>query len=456
MEKNPIKIVIIGGGLTGLSTAFFLNKKKSSLPLTFHIYEKCDRPGGLCRTEEEKGYWFDYTGHLLHFTTKDFSTLLIDLLGHELIEHQRRAWIFSKGVYTKYPFQSNLYGLPKDVVTECLYGYCMAHLESKHQNIGSFFDWILANFGRGIAGHFMVPYNQKLWRRHPSEITCDWIERFVPKPDLYRVIRGAISSSDDALGYNSYFLYPKKGGIESLIKSLSAGLNNIHVCKEVNRISLNPRMVYTNQGDTYPFDILVSTMPVNELVNAIDNTPSSVIQAARKLKYISVLNINFGIKKKIDKKHWVYVPEDHLIFYRIGFPSNFSPRMAPPGHSSIYAEISYDQKKGIDHEKAKEKVVTDLIAMGVIKGNSEIAAEKVLDIPFAYAVYDGQRKKSLSEVSRFLKKCAIFSAGRYGAWKYSSMEDAVLDGRKIAAVLANISMKESKLNLKETKIGGIV
>lgn len=445
----------MGGGLTGLSTALFLNKKNKRFPFICNIFEKCSRPGGLCKTEEEKGFLFDYTGHLLHSTTKYFDRFINNHLGNNIIKHRRRAWIFSNGIYTKYPYQGNLYGLPKEIVTECLYGYCSAIMENKTQNFNNFHEWILANFGLGIAKHFMIPYNQKLWRRHPRELTCDWVGRFVPKPDLYRVIKGAVDNNDNALGYNSQFRYPRKGGIETLVKSLSSNLNNIHVGQEIKGISLNPRAVYTIQGDVIPFDVLVSTIPLIELIQAIVSKPNSVVGAANKLKYVSLLNINLGFNKKIGRKHWIYIPEDHLIFYRIGFPSNFASSVAPAGQSSIYSEISYHPSKGINNEWAKEKVVADLITMGLIKERAEIVAEKVIDIPIAYVIYDSQRKKALSEIGNFLERNSIFSAGRFGAWKYSTMEDAVLDGEKIAAEIANIFSDKPRLSLKGMKMGGI-
>ena len=450
------KIVIIGAGLTGLSAAYHLDHERTNRCFSFNILEACDRPGGLCRTEEEKGFLFDYTGHLIHFKTLYFENLVRKLLSPNLARHNRRAWIYSHGVYTPYPFQANLYGLPQGVVLECLFEFCKVYFSERKKSIKTFNDWILANFGKGIARHFMIPYNLKLWRHHPSEMTCDWLERFVPKPDLKRVIQGAIGNTGGALGYNAYFYYPKEGGIESLSRALTNGKSHIHVGQEVSRISLNPRMVYTKQGSVHPFDILVSTMPVKELIQIIDPKPRSVNEAANNLNYVSLLNINFGIKGKMAKKHWVYIPEKHLIFYRIGFPSNFSRKTVPTGYSSIYTELSYDHKKGIDHGWAKEKVIADLVTMGLIKGRSEIVAEKVLDIPFAYVIYDSHRKQSLSEIEDFLAREGIFSAGRYGAWKYSTMEDAVLDGKKIAAAIGKICKTGLISEPKETKIGGIV
>jgi protoporphyrinogen oxidase len=302
----------------------------------------------------------------------------------------------------------------------------------------------------------MIPYNLKLWRHHPKEMSCDWLDKYVPKPDLRQVIQGSIGVDAKPLGYNSYFYYPKEGGINSLIKALVRRVKDIEVCQEVGRISLNPRVVYTKQGEGYTFDILVSTMPIKELIKIIDNKPRLVEEAREKLKYVSLLNINLGISRKVKQIHWVYIPEKPFISYRIGVSSNFSAKMAPQGCSSIYTEISYKNEEKIDHDRAREKVVTDLVSMKIIREKSEVVAEKILDIPYAYVIYDKEREHSLSVIRDFLEKERIFSAGRYGGWKYSSMEDAVLDGKKLAGKIVEVCRNEMKSNRVPIESGGIV
>lgn len=444
------RIVIIGAGLTGLSVAYHLKRPNAGLlPLSLCVLEKSSRPGGLCKTEEEKGFHFDYTGHLLHFRTSYFRDLVKKLLGQNLSMRYRSAWIYSKGVYTRYPFQANLYGLPEKVAIECLYEYCKAYFTDKsNKAVNSFYDWINCNFGRGIARHFMIPYNQKLWRRHPREITCNWLNRFVPKPDLKQVIQGTISSRVNSLGYNAKFYYPNEGGIESLVKPLAEDVDSILTNQEVSRINLRQRRVYTARGEVFPFDILVSTLPITEFVSMLDSKPLSVQQAAGRLKHVSVLNINFGIKQRIARKHWVYVPEKEFLFYRIGFPHNFSESTVVPGHGSIYTEISYDPQKGIDATWARNKVVKDIMHMGLVRNSSQIIAEKIIDIPHAYVIFDKERDKSLSLINNYLENQKVFSIGRYGAWKYSSMEDAVLDGKETAASIIHIC--QDSMNRKTT------
>src|SRR5690606_16128857 len=80
--------------------------------------------------------------------------------------------------------------------------------------------YAIAKFGRGIARHFFVPYNTKLWGMHPDQLAFDWVRRFVPEPDAAQIIAGAIGLQQTGLGYNAHFQYPRAGGIDVLPKAL--------------------------------------------------------------------------------------------------------------------------------------------------------------------------------------------------------------------------------------------
>lgn len=107
--------VVIGAGPTGLSAGFHLGA--GSL-----VVEANDTVGGWCRSLEEKGFIFDFAGHIM-FSNDPYVHKLYDLLLGENVHWQdREAWIYSKSVHTRYPFQGSLYGLPADVIKECLLG----------------------------------------------------------------------------------------------------------------------------------------------------------------------------------------------------------------------------------------------------------------------------------------------------------------------------------------------
>jgi len=427
------RVVIIGAGLAGLGAARALRKKSGEYSVT--LLEKEDRPGGLCRTAQQDGFFFDQTGHLLHFRTKEFKRLVTRRLLPGLVERQRNSWVYSHNVYTRYPFQANLHGLPAEVVTECLYGFCEAYFRPRKRPVVSFEDWIMAYFGPGIAKNFMIPYNTKLYQRHPSDLTPDCAGRFVPRPDLSQVIRGAVADSGERLGYNASFYYPREGGIESLVKAIARGVRGLSTQREVRAIDLGRRFVTTDTGEVYDFDFLISSAPLPDLVRMFAEAPPSVRKAAESLECVSVLNINLGIRGSISDKHWIYIPEDRFSFYRIGFAHNFADSMAPAGCSSIYVEVSHPPGRSLNTGRVVEKVVSDLVAMKVIQSEEDVITRMAIDIPYAYVIFNRARKPALGVIGRFLAKNRVFPIGRYGRWEYQSMEDAFLDGTATAAGL---------------------
>jgi protoporphyrinogen oxidase len=424
------KIVIIGAGMAGLGTAFALQEHPGEHTVT--LLEKENRPGGLCRTIEKDGFFFDQTGHLLHYQTDHFKQFVHQKIPDGLTEQKRNSFVYSHNVYTRYPFQANLYGLPPEVVTECLHGYCEAVYRSHEMPIKSFEDWILANFGSGIARHFMFPYNTNLYKRRLSELSPDCAGRFIPKPDLLQVIRGAVSDNDERLGYNTTFSYPKHGGIETLIRAIAKDVRGLHTKQEVCVIDLKQKKALTSTEGEFDFEFLVSTAPLPTLIKMIKEIPRHVRDAAESLEHVSVLNVNLGIKGVIPEKHWIYIPEDRFIFYRVGFANNFSEHMAPPGCSSIYTEISYRPDCPPETAHAVQRVISDLITMKIIHSKDEVVSQAVIDIPHAYVIFNHSGKEALSIIQSFLIEHGIFSIGRYGRWDYLSMEDSFMDGMDTA------------------------
>ena len=217
MKKE--EIIILGGGLAGLSAAYHL---KSG----YALFEKEPDLGGMARSLNKDGYIFDYDGHLLHFRKEYTFNLVSELLNGNLAPHKRNSWIYSKDIFTRYPFQANFYGLPKQIVKDCLIGLIKAKIplrgeRGESEGNGNFENWIVKTFGKGVAEHFMLPYNRKFWTVEPKELTCEWLDGFVPVPDLEDTVTGAISDNTKPYGYNSRFWYPVKGGISELAKEFS-------------------------------------------------------------------------------------------------------------------------------------------------------------------------------------------------------------------------------------------
>ncbi len=424
------KIIIIGAGLTGLSTAYHLNSD-------YIIYEKENEIGGLCRSYEIDGFIFDYTGHLLHCNTDYIRNLIQTLLPNELNELQRNAYIYSQNVYTDYPFQANLYGLPAEIIKECLLGFIelFTNPPKALTENSSFKDWVLNNFGKGIAKYFMFPYNEKLWQLPLSEMTSDWVWT-VPRPNLEEVVGGALGLSKTDFGYNPSFFYPKDAGIRILPNSLSNNLSNIYLNHKAISIDEKKHQINFQNGKSIDYTHLVSTMPLPELINILQYIPQSLKEEAKKLAYLSVYCVNIGVNRNIPNKHWIYIPEKKFPFYRVGFYSNFNSTIAPKGTSSMYIEISrLPNTKKLEDEEILFQVCNGLEEMGILYNDDIILTAQVIKIDYAYVIYNKHRQRLLPILQDYLNKNKIYSIGRYGAWEYSSMKDALMSGKKMAELI---------------------
>lgn len=419
------KIIIIGAGLSGLSCAYHLKRN-------YELYEKESVAGGSCRSTTLNGFSFDFAGHLLHFKTPYALHLVKKLLGNNIIEHSRHSYIFSNNKFSPYPFQANTYRLPRHITKECLAG--LVHKSNGKLQPKNFYEWMLKNFGKGTVKHFMLPYNQKFWRQHPRYLTCEWLDGKIPVPSLSDSIAGAFAHSEKTWGYNARFWYPKKGGIEVLAEAFQKHIKNISFNHELKRIDIKNRCIKFENGFSKKFDFLIVTIPLVELASIIHPIPEKIKSAFRRLSYISIINHNVGISRRcMRNKNWIYFPEGKFAFYRIGSFSSFSHHAAPPGHSSLYIEVS--SKKGTDPRKNHDlidRIEDDLIRLRLISRKEEIVARNTNFIKHGYIVYNHNYSAARKMLLKFLRNNKIFPIGRFGSWRYLTMEESIIDGQNTA------------------------
>src|SRR3954470_2164839 len=291
------RTIIVGGGLAGLSCA-------RELGSDFLVLEAEDRAGGLVRTDVEAGFSFDWTGHWLHARDPQMRDLIAGRwLSGNLLEVQRRALIYSQGVWTTFPYQFHLHGLPPATVEECLLGFVDATLgpggaELRSRPLRNASEFILRHLGAGFARHFMFPYNEKLFTVSCDELSPEWGGRFIPRPSLEEVVRGALGPARDDAGYNATFWYPREGGIESLARGLMADVRalpgEVRTGARVASIDLARRRVALASGEELRFERLVLTAPLPSIVRALTDAPVDVREAAAKLRAVSVTVVEIG------------------------------------------------------------------------------------------------------------------------------------------------------------------
>jgi protoporphyrinogen oxidase len=434
------RIVIIGGGPTGLGCAFRLAELGSA---SFHLYEANDYAGGLAASFLDKnGFTWDVGGHVLFSHYKYFNDLLIRLLDNRFLNHIRASWIRFRDRFVPYPFQNNLRYLPRDVMSECLLGLQRAATAGGGES-RNFQEWIFEMFGDGIARHFMLPYNEKTWAYPLDKISKNWIAERVSVVDYQRVFQNVILQRDDvSWGPNSTFKFPLEGGTGAIFRAFLPYLDSrVSLSKRCVRINTKSRTVFFEDGGEDVYDRLVSTAPLSELVAMLEPARPDLVQAARDLARTSGIMVGLGFSRPCPSdKCWMYFPEKKAPFYRLTYFSNYSPKNTPEGDFfSLMTEVSYSPYRQLDRSRVINDAIEGLVNTGIIQREwtADIAATYVIDVPYSYPVPTIGRNRALSAIVPALKKDRIYPRGRFGLWIYEigNMDHSVMQGVELADFL---------------------
>ena len=206
--------IILGGGLTGLSLAQYLEGETL-------VLEANERPGGLCRSFTKDGFTYDIGGHILFSRDSELLAQLTSWLEGNLLEQRRNNQIWFKDRFVKYPFENGLYALEKEDIFDCLMGF----LERSDAEPSNLEEWCRFRFGEGISGKYLIPYNDKIWKRpaKPTSRCTGWSAS--PARPTADVVKAAIGIETEGYTHQLNFLYPERGGIESLTNALAQGVN---------------------------------------------------------------------------------------------------------------------------------------------------------------------------------------------------------------------------------------
>lgn len=427
--------IIIGAGLAGLSAAYHLKKP-------YEVHEKNPDVGGLARSIYVDGFKFDYAPHILFTKDQYTADLIHDLLKDELVTLSREAYIYHKKykIYTRFPFQANLYGLPKNVVDQCVEDLKEA-LDQKDKVPAptNYEEWMYWRFGKGIAEHLMIPYAERIWTMTPDKMNFDWIDERVPEPDLDIIERGAYTDYAERLGIHGEFWYPKSGGIEALPQALGERVDNIHLNSKVSKIAVADKKVQFNHKEWKSYDKLISSLALPLIVNLLDDVPTEVSLAADALECNSIVCVCLGVNRpKISPYHWLYFYEKDFIFHRLSFPMNFSEQGAPAGMSSVCCEIAYSHHRPLSvkgRDNIVQRTIKDLIKAEILSSDDEIITTEMLSMRYAYVIYDLNHRKNVNTIRQYLESRDIYTCGRFGEWEYLNMDHSMISGQKTAEKL---------------------
>jgi protoporphyrinogen oxidase len=430
------RIVIIGAGPCGLACARELERLGCR---DWLILERAGHAGGLASSVVDRaGFTWDLGGHVVFSHFNAFDELLEEVMGEEILSHDRSSYVRFGDRWVPYPFQNNLRHLPERLVAECLDGLATAGGGDADMDFGT---WMQATFGAGITRLFMEPYNRKVWATPPEWMASHWIAERVAVVDYERALRGVRDGQDDvAWGPNNRFVFPATGGTGEIYRRLAERFEDrIRYGEEVVEVDAGRRTVHVAGGERLRYDALVSTMPLDLLVETLAGAPGPLRAAAGQLRHNGVWMVGVGYDAPLaDDKSWMYFPQDHSPFYRATNFAKYSPENVPGGdigrYCSYMTETSYSPEKPEPRDGLERRVETGLRAAGVVAGQPPVVSVHVEDIPYAYPVPTLERDDALAVIQPWLVEHDVFSRGRFGSWCYEigNMDHAVKMGIDVA------------------------
>src|SRR5262245_31331341 len=403
---------ILGGGISGLSLAAFLRRQAE-------VLEASERPGGLARTFGRGGFLSDIGGHIMFSKDQEVLDLMVRTLGDNVERRRRNNKILYQGIYVKYPFENGLGALPKEIAYECLITFLQNDAKPPpHQN---FQDWMYYTLGRGITERYLIPYNRKIWKRDPTEMGIEWVER-VPRPPVADVVKSALGIEPEGYTHQLYFFYPR--AFAEKVRARQRLVTNFRV--ERVRRSTHGWVV----NDEREYRCLVTTMPILPFLHTLADVPAEVMDAARALHYNSLRVVLLGVARRegLDEMTAVYVPDPSVVFHRVCYSCAFSPQMAPAGAAGLACEITTNPGDGV-YELADdalvERVHADLVRIGLLRADDAVVESVVHKERFAYVVYDLGYAQRVKIISDYLSSLGIYAAGRFAEYKYVNMDACI-------------------------------
>jgi protoporphyrinogen oxidase len=426
------RLVIVGAGPTGLGAAHRLQERGHD---DWVVLEASDGVGGLARSfTDAAGFTYDIGGHVLFSHYPYYSDVADRALGQDYSELQREAWVFMEGRFIPYPFQNNIRDLRPQTVYECLVGLIEA--QRRQHDPATFADWLEAVFGAGMARHFMLPYNQKVWATPPELMAYGWIGERVPVVDVAAVLRNVVLGEDQlGWGPNSTFRYPLRGGTGRLYEEIAKPLyDRIELDRPVVAVDPAARTVVTADGRGWRYDALLSTMALDELVGACEGAPAAVRVAAGRLAWSGTHVVGVGLDRPAGTtRNWVYFPEPQVPFYRVTYLSNYSPHITPAADQTLLlTETSTSGHRPQDGTTIVGRVIDALVDTGLMTAEDRrrVVATWQCSPAKTYPVPTLDRDAALAVIEPWLQQRRIWSRGRFGAWRYEvgNMDHSFMQG----------------------------
>ena len=457
-----------------------INELKKQFPnLTIAILEQNEKPGGLASSErDDKGFLWDMGGHVV-FSHFEYFDATLDRAVNEWNQKQRAAYAFMKGSdgkrrFIPYPVQNNIEVMDKVHRQMSLSGLQEIASKPVKGKPANFDQWLLCNFGTGLCEVFMRKYNRKVWTVDPNEMNSVWVGERVAVPDIAKIKRkiaaydNGVPVNDSSWGPNNNFRFPKYHGTGGIWQAVADLLPHewFKFHHKVTGVNIDTNSLKVEVGNhmkcsrEFVFDTLISTTPLDMLVNMIkgqDKSLATMKELTSNLVYSHTHVIGIGLTgqppKILSSKSWMYFPDSDSPFYRITVFSSYSNDHVPePGKQwSLMCEVAEPKDNSNPQYWTKEYLIDTTIQALTTYGfiTSEMVVSKYYRrLDHGYPVPTINRETILEKVQPWLESKGIYSRGRFGGWRYevANQDHSFMQGVEISDRLLRGIPEETYFN----------
>ena len=426
-------ICILGGGLSGISMAYFLQNKSVTNKIT--ILEKENSIGGLCRSIKKDDYTYDIGPHILFSKDKEMLDLMLGVLD-EKNDLKRSNQIIYKGRYVQYPFENDLSKLPEDDRNYCVTSFKNNPYRNYRPN--NMLQFFLKTFGEGITNTYLRPYNEKIWKYDPSFMDTQMVER-IPQPTDEEIMRSAQGETIDGYIHQLYFHFPKTGGIESVVRGFEKRLGNrcqIVLNHSVEKVYKKNGVYFVEAGgEIFKADMVISTIPIQELTMSYQDVPKNISQAVENLRYNSILIAFVKTEKDCTGDNFAFMnPEKNVIFHRISKMDFLGDAYHKDG-ATYMVEITYrtgDYTDSLSDSEIMDRIRAGMVYLGFAENAEDISMIDITRHQYAYVIYDLDHKANMDLIRNYYSSEGIYLNGRFGNFEYWNMDKVLREAKTMS------------------------
>ncbi|MBI5848294.1 MAG: FAD-dependent oxidoreductase [Nitrospirae bacterium] len=436
-------IVVLGGGLTGLSAGAVLARAGFGV----RVLEADMTVGGLSKTIYHNGFRFDLGGHRFFTTDEKLNYFIRDLMQDELITVPRSSKIFMRDTFLDYPLRpaNAFFGLGISTSLGILVDFGIEKCRGLfgRKDPVSLEDWVIRNFGRTMFDIYFKVYSEKVWGIDCSRISAEWVDRRISGLSLGRALKNAFfrAGGKKIPTLVDEFFYPKLG-----IGRISDRLKDeIELHNEV-RLDTRVEEIHHDHGEIKSIAVrhqgkrelitgrqFISSLPLTHVINMLRPAPPHhILEAASRLRFRDLVVVAVMIdKKRVTDQTWIYIPEEKIPFGRIHEPTNWSEMMAPEGKTLLvveYFSFKGDRIWSETDAHLLEITVGHLEKLGFIESR-DVCDSMVVRVPKAYPLFEVGYHGLCDELYTYLGQFKnLHIAGRSGMFRYYNMDHAIESG----------------------------